>query len=192
MKAIRLKAPKGDQCIQCPLCFQTLGHYKYHVELKYPSLPASHSVSTQSSRERFLDNDYVQVTEKFIGCQYNSNDIASEAQSTTNSIDNTYSTGKNMEQQNQTHIETFPFAGQVEENEEPWSGPPDGQNLWKPFINAHDFKLAHWFVKSHITVIKINEYFNYGLFASQKTSFSSAWILQKELEQINNELGDNS
>ena len=68
MKAIRLKAPKGDQCIQCPLCFQTLEYYKYYIELKHLGLPALYGVLTQSSRERFLDSDYVQVTERFTGC----------------------------------------------------------------------------------------------------------------------------
>ena len=177
MEAIRLKAPKGDRCIQCPLCFQTLGCYKHHVELKHSSLPASHGVSTQSGRERFLDSDHAQVTGRFAGCQHDSNYIASEAQLTINGTDDACGTGEDMEQQDQTHIEMFPFTGQAEENEEPWSGPPDGWNLWKPFINAHNFKLAHWFVESHITATKIDEYFNYGLSIFQKTSFSSAWTL---------------
>ena len=79
MEVIRLKAPKGDQCIQCPLCFQTLGHYKHHIELKYPSLPVLHSVLTQFGREEFLDSDYMQVTERFAECQYDSNYITLEA-----------------------------------------------------------------------------------------------------------------
>ena len=97
-----------------------------------------------------------------------------------------------MKQQDQTYIEMFSFAGQAEENEEPWSGPPDGWNPWKSFINAYDFKLARWFVKSHITATKIDEYFNYGLSTSQKTSFSLAQTLRKQLEQMDNKLGDNS
>ena len=70
----------------------------------------------------------MQVTRRFAGCQHDDNYITSEVQLTTNGIDDTYSTREDMEQQDQTYIKTFSFAGQAEENEEPWSGPPDGWN----------------------------------------------------------------
>ena len=76
-----------------------MGYYKHYIELKYPSLLVLYSVSTQSSRERFLDSDYAQVTGRFAGYQHDSNYIASEAQLTTDGTDDACGTREDMEQQ---------------------------------------------------------------------------------------------
>jgi hypothetical protein len=58
------------------------------------------------------------------------------------------------------------------------------QDPWAPFANAHDFKLASWFIQSKVSKSRINEFFSSGLGSSESVGYSSMHTLENHLRSL--------
>jgi hypothetical protein len=55
---------------------------------------------------------------------------------------------------------------------------------WRPFQTLDDFKLAKWFITSKVPKSRIDEYFAIGLSASSSPCFTSAYMLDKYIKDL--------
>jgi hypothetical protein len=95
--------------------------------------------------------------------------------------------GDNEEPQPHEKCETFPNAGSsvgatskqiADEKNRPWD----------PFDSEKDFQIARWFIQSGTSRYDINEFFAMGLQGTD-CSFSSAYSMLKQVDQMNSGLG---
>lgn len=201
----------NSRCIHCRKPYKYAAAYQNHIEKEHSGLlnvisqpPTTRLSSSTRQDVATLGPGYPLDDDGFIlqddnmaeGERQNNGSPDIESDYTEDEQDgNKVTRGPHQTEKGITMVvtELFPGAGRPLEAIEAsgvLDAPSPDWNPWEPFKTSTEFKLAKWFIDSHIPMSKINDYFNFGLSTAKTSSFQSAHSLRQQIQKMDPSMGE--